>query len=168
MTPPPRRTAERRAALAERHLPRRCSHAARRTRAIGGQGGAFLPRGGTRSAVPGQAGALVAVLRKENAGSRGWRRPEFHKTGRRYDSAHARQCRAAGLFLLVAARLLIRALGGGVVVVVESSPRKVSRPSPQVPVLLNVFVGLYGSAETCGGPGLPGLPWRALAGAFPR
>lgn len=67
-------------------------------------------------AVPGQAGALVAVLRKESAGSRGWRRPEFHKTWRRDDSAHARPGSAAGpfLLLLVAARLSIRALGGGV------------------------------------------------------
>lgn len=73
-----------------------------------------FPRGGTHSAVPSQAGALVAVLRKESAGSRGWRRPEFHKTGRRDDSAHARPCRAAGPFLLVATRQSIRALGGGV------------------------------------------------------
>lgn len=98
----------------ERLSPRAMPAGAARTRAVGGQGGAFLPRGGMLLAVPGQAGAPVAVLRKESAGSRGWRRPEFHKTGRRDDSAHARPGSAAGPFLLVAAGLSIRALRGGV------------------------------------------------------
>lgn len=31
--------------------------------------------------------ALVAVLKKESGRSRGWRRPEFHKTGRRDDDS---------------------------------------------------------------------------------
>lgn len=95
----------------ERLSPSAIPVGAARTRCGGRSGGRaerFSP------AVPGQAGALVAVLRKESAGSRGWRRPEFHKTGRRDDSAHARPCRAAGPFLLVATRQSIRALGGGV------------------------------------------------------
>lgn len=50
----------------------------------------------------------------------------------------------------------------------ESFPREVSRLSPLILCTFGCVCEFYGSAKTCGGPGLPGLPWRALSGAFPR
>lgn len=173
LTPPLRCTAERKSAFSRAPCPQGLLARGAADAGDRGQGGAFLPRGRTRSAVPAalgtghglEKGKLCLTWLEAPGVSQDWEggrlRPRPPRPRRRPPhSSWLPGCRSGPSE--VACRRL------GLVAMLESSPREVSRLSPLVLYTFGCVCEYYGSAKTCGGPGLPALPWRALSGAFPR